>query len=76
LRHEDRLVVIAEAPPLRVTGRSQRAAYQSPRPRKLSAEQVATIRAVARTKSLCALAPEFGVGHETLRAVSRREPRS
>ncbi len=42
-----------------------------PRRRKLSAEQVATIRAEAASRSLRELAAEFGVSHETIRAVLR-----
>jgi hypothetical protein len=39
------------------------------RARKLTPEQVATIRAFAPIRSLRSLAAEFGVSHETIRAV-------
>ena len=72
MRHEQPgIVVIAEAPPRRVSGRSKRASYQAPRRRKLSPEQEAAIRALAQTRSLRALAADFGVSHETVRAVLR-----
>ena len=64
-------MVIAEAPPRRLTGRSERAPYHTPRRRKLSPEQEAAIRSLAGTKSLRWLAAEFGVSHETVRAVLR-----
>jgi len=73
LRHDVGAVVIAEAPPRRVTGRSQRAAYETPRRRKLTPEQEAAIRAVAGTRSLRSLATDFGVSHETIRAVLRQQ---
>ena len=62
-------VVIAEAPPRRVSGPSKRAAYHAPRRRKLSPEQEAAIWANAGTRSLRELAAEFGISHETVRAV-------
>jgi hypothetical protein len=37
----------------------------------LTAEQESTIRALAATRSLRSLAAEFGVSHETIRAVLR-----
>ena len=58
-------------PPPRVSGRSQRATYYTPCRRKLTAEQEAAIRALVATKSLRSLADEFGVSHETIRAVLR-----
>ena len=70
-RHSDECVVIAEAPPRRVSGRSKRASYQTPRRRKLTPEQEDVIRALAATKSLRSLAADFGVSHETVRAVTR-----
>ena len=42
------------------------------RARKLTLEQESAIRALAGTKSLRALAADFGVSHETIRAVTRR----
>ena len=44
---------------------------QTPRWQKVSPEQEAAIRARAATKSLRSLAAEFGVRHETVRAVLR-----
>jgi hypothetical protein len=64
-------VVIAEAPPRRVSGRSKRASYHAPRPRKLAPEQEAAIQASAGDRSLRSLAAEFGVSHETVRATLR-----
>jgi hypothetical protein len=63
---------VAPVPPRRVAGQSKRTAYQSPRWRRLSPEQVAAIRADAGNRSLRALAAELGVSHETVRAVLRR----
>ena len=40
--------------------------------RKLTPDQEAAIRSLAGTKSLRALAADFGVSHETVRAVLRR----
>jgi hypothetical protein len=42
------------------------------RARKLTAEQEAAIQSLVGTKSLRSLAPEFGVSHETIRAVLRQ----
>ena len=42
------------------------------RARKLTPEQESTIRALAATKSLRSLAADFGVSHETVRAVLLR----
>ena len=63
---------MAAVPPRRIAGQSKRAGYQAPRWRKLSAEHEAVIRANAGNRSLCDLAAEFGVSHETVRAVCRR----
>ena len=62
-------VVIAVVPPRRVSGRSQRAPYQAPRPRKLSPELVAVIWTLAASKSLRSLAADFGVSHQTIRTL-------
>src|SRR5262245_42749146 len=43
------------------------------RARKLTLDQEATIRALAASKSLRALATDFGVSHETIRAVVQQE---
>ena len=72
IRHVlDDTVVIAVALERRVSGRSKRASYQTPRQRKLSPEQEAAIRASAGNHSLRDLAAEFGVSHETIRTVLR-----
>ena len=68
-------MVFAEVPPRRVSGDSRRAAYRSPRQRKLTVEQEIAIRAVAATKSLRSLAADFGVSHATVRAVLRQSVR-
>jgi DNA-binding NarL/FixJ family response regulator len=71
-RHDGRgtePIDIAAVPPRPVSGRSHRAAYHTPRRRKLTAEQEVAIRALAATKSLRSLADEFGVSHETVRKV-------
>src|SRR5215203_4289530 len=44
----------------------------SPRARKLTLEQASVIRAVGYTKSHRSLAADFGVSHETIRAVIRQ----
>ena len=66
------LVVIAEAPPRLVSGRSKRAAYHAPRRRKLTREQEEAIRVNAGNRTLRELAADFGVSHETIRAILRR----
>jgi hypothetical protein len=68
IRYNDSSAIIAEAPPRRLSGRSQRASYQTPRQRKLSHEQESTIRGLALTKSRRELAADFGVNHETVRS--------
>ncbi len=65
---------IAAVPPRRVSGRSKRTAYHAPRQSKLTAEQKATIRSIKDNRSLRELAAEFGVSHETIRALLRKEP--
>ncbi len=64
-------LVFAEPPERRRAGRSKRAPYQLPRPRKLSPEQRVAILAEGRSRSLRELASEYGVSHETVRAVLR-----
>src|SRR5262245_31406243 len=46
------------------------------RPRKLTAQQEAAIRALTGSKSLRSLAAECGVSHETIRAILRAGGRS
>ena len=66
----DALVVAPPAERRRV-GRSRRDAFHGPQRRKLSHEQAAAIRAGAGNRSLRELAADFGVSHETVRAVLR-----
>ena len=65
-------MVIAAAPPRRVSGQSGRAAPHIVQPRKLSLDQESAIRVLAQTKSLRSLAADFGVSHETVRRVVLR----
>ena len=65
-------MVFAEPPPRRVVGRSRRDALRVPRRGKLTPDQQAAIRSRSSSHSLRALAAEFGVSHETARAVARR----
>ena len=58
-------------PPRHLAGRSARPTYQTPRRRKLSPEQETAIRANAGSLTLRELAADFGVSHETVRAVLR-----
>lgn len=62
-------MVIAIRPPFRLAGRSKRAAYRSPRQRKLLPEQVEAIRRERGNRTLRELAAQFGVSHETIRTV-------
>ena len=64
-------LVFACPPERRRPGRSRRDAYHEPRRRKLSAEQEAKIRTNSGNRSLRELAAEFGVSHETVRAILR-----
>ena len=65
-------LVFAEPPERRCVGRSRWDAYFGPRRRQLSAEQVAAVLAAAGHRSLGELAADFGVSHETVRALRRR----
>ena len=74
MRHVlDGTVIIATAPERHPTGASRREAYHRPRARKLSCEQEAAIRSEAGNRTLRELAAAFGVSHETIRTVLRRE---
>ena len=64
-------MALAEPSDRRRVGRSKRDSYHLPRPRKLSVEQEAAIHAAAGNWSLRELAADYGVSHETVRAVSR-----
>lgn len=64
-------VLVGLPPTRRTVGASGRAPYSHGRPRELATDERAAIRALAHTKSLRALAADFGVSHETVRAVLR-----
>ena len=64
-------LAFAELPERGRAGRSRRDAYQDPRPRRLPPEQEARLRRMATGRTLRDLAAEFGVSHETVRAVLR-----
>ncbi len=72
MRHDHAWVVVAEAPECRLVGVSGRAAEQGERPRCLTPEERDSIRSSAEARSLRELAADFGVNHETVRAVLRR----
>ena len=65
-------IVVTVVPARRVSGQSRRPSYQTPRRRKLTSEQEAAIRASGGNRTLRELAAEFGVSHETIRSVARR----
>ena len=67
----DGWAVIAEPPEQQAVGSSGRAAYQAPRPRRLTPEEEVAVRALAESRSLRSLAADFGVSHETVRRVVR-----
>ena len=64
-------IVVATPPPRRGVGLSGRSSYQRARPRRLSPEEQEAVRALAPNRTLRELAAEFGVSHETVRAVLR-----
>jgi hypothetical protein len=64
-------VEIAVATALAPVGKSGRATYRARRARGLTLAQEAEIRMLAGTRSLRSLAADFGVSHETVRAVLR-----
>ena len=70
----DGAMAFAAMPERRRAGQSGRDTYPSSRRRKLTVEQVATIRVEADNRTLRELAAEFGVSHETVRAVLRATP--
>ena len=75
-RHDTRgtdPIDIAVVPPRRVSGRSKRTSYHAPRRHKLSSEQESAIRGEAGNRTLRSLAADFGVSHETIRAVVRQD---
>ena len=65
-------ILVASPPTRRGVGRSGRSSYQRTRPRRLSPEEREAIRALAPNRTLRELAAEFGVSHETVRAVLRQ----
>ena len=64
---------IAPVPPRRMSGKFERASYQSPRQRKLTPDQEALIRVEYGNRTLRELAAAFEVSHETIRTVLRKE---
>ena len=67
--------IVVAAPPQRShVGRSGRSSYQRARPRRLSPAEREAVRALAPNRTLRELAAEFGVSHETVRAVLRAAP--
>jgi len=66
-------ILFASILPRRQVGPSQRDAYQQPRIRRLSPEQEADLVRLAPGRTLCDLAVSFGVSHETVRLVLRRD---
>ena len=62
-------LVFASPTERRRAWRSGRDTYRERRPRKLTPEQAAAVRAEAGNRTLWDLATEFGVSHETIRAV-------
>jgi len=73
LRHNATSVVIAVAPARRHVGQSKREGYQTPRARKLTAEQDDELRRIAPGRSLRELAAHFCVSHECIRITLSRE---
>jgi len=73
IRHVlDGTVVIAVAPERSRSGVSRRESYQRPRPRKLTINERDAVRLEAdKARTLRTLAAEFGVTHETIRAILR-----
>ena len=68
-------IVVAAPAERHHAGRSGRSPYQRARPRRLAAEERQAIRTLAPRRTLRELAAEFGVSHETVRAVlGRRDP--
>ena len=66
--------MVATPPERDHAGRSGRSSYQRARPRRLSLEEREAVRGLAPNRTLRELAAEFGVSHETVRAVLR-EPK-
>jgi hypothetical protein len=62
-------VLVGLPPTRRTVGVSGRAPYARLRARRLSAGERAQVQALSGTKSLRSLAADFGVSHETIRAV-------
>jgi len=65
------VVLVARPRERRTVRRSGRAPYQRRPVGRLNEEERRAIQALAQTRSLRALAAEFGVSHETVRAVVR-----
>ena len=64
-------MLVGQPPLRRVVGATGRAPYQRRPPGRLTETERRAIRALAATRSLRELAAEFGVSHETVRAVLR-----
>ena len=69
-----RRIAVPDLRPRRRRHRSGSGARYSVRARKLTPAEDSTLRALAATRSLRSLAAEFGVSHETVRAVLRAGP--
>ena len=67
-------VVIAHAPRRRHVDLSARSPFMHAQPRRLSASEREPVLALAPNHTLRELAADFGVSHETLRAVVRQKP--
>jgi hypothetical protein len=75
-RHDTRdtePIAVAQVPPRRLSGKSQRSAYYLPKQGKLTVGQKAAIHSKADNRTLRELAAEFGVSHETIRTALRQE---
>ncbi len=69
-------LIFAAPPPRRPVGTSRRDAYRDPRPRKLDVERLGVIGHLsAQGWTLCEIAAEVGVSHETVRTAIRRANR-
>ena len=71
-----RRVAVPDLRPLPRRRRCGSGVRYSSRNRKLTPAEESAIRALAATKSLPSLAAEFGVSHETVRAVCRQQERA
>jgi len=72
----DWAMAFAEPPARRRAGRTGRDKYRVPRQRKLTHSEPEAIHILASDQTLCELAADFDMSHETVRAVLRRLGRS